>query len=41
MDPREAIDDEATPLRQYTFAVGDFSRDCAALTWHSVRVIEL
>ena len=31
MDPREAIDDEA-PLRQYTFDVGDVSRDLAAVT---------
>jgi hypothetical protein len=31
MDPREAMDDEAA-LRQYTFDVGDFSRDCAAVT---------
>jgi hypothetical protein len=31
MDPREAMDDEAV-LRQYTFAVGDFSRDLAAVT---------
>ena len=31
MDPHEAIDDEAA-LRQYTFNVGDFSRDLAAVT---------
>ena len=31
MDPREAMDDDAA-LRQYTFAVGDFSRDLAAVT---------
>jgi hypothetical protein len=31
MDPREASDDEAA-LRQYTFDVGDFSRDLAAVT---------
>ena len=31
MDPREAIDDEAA-LRHYTFTVGDFSRDLAAVT---------
>jgi hypothetical protein len=31
MDHREAADDEAA-LRQYTFNVGDFSRDLAAMT---------
>lgn len=31
MDPREAVDDDAA-LRQYTFNVGDFWRDCAAVT---------
>ena len=31
MEPREAMDDEAA-LRQYTFNVGDFSRDLAAVT---------
>jgi hypothetical protein len=31
MDPRAAADDEA-PLRQYTFDVGNFSRDLAAVT---------
>ena len=31
MDHPEAMDDEAA-LRQYTFNVGDFSRDLAAVT---------
>jgi hypothetical protein len=36
MDPRKAMDDEAA-LRHYTFNVGDFSRDLAAVTVRVVR----